>query len=123
MAAALQTTGSALLALVGAADDLTVHPDRMRANIDRTNGTIFAERVVMLLAPGVGKETANSLVSDALARSRETGKPFREVLLAMPDVADVIPRDVLERIDVAKDYLGVAEKLRLRLLDRPTTED
>jgi 3-carboxy-cis,cis-muconate cycloisomerase len=118
VAAALQTTGSALAALVGAADELTVHPDRMRANIERTNGSIFAERVVMLLAPGVGKETANSLVSDALARSRETGKPFREALLAMPDVVHVIPRSVLDRIDVAEDYLGVAEKLRLRLLDR-----
>jgi adenylosuccinate lyase len=99
-----------------AVGELTVHADRMRANIERTSGSIFAERVVMLLAPGLGRETAIGLVSDALARSRETGRSFREVLLSMPDVTHVIPRAVLERIDVPEDYLGVAEALRLRLL-------
>jgi 3-carboxy-cis,cis-muconate cycloisomerase len=116
LADALQTTGSALSAMTEAFGELTVHDDRMRANIERTNGSIFAERVVMLLAPGLGRETATGLVSDALARSRETGRSFREVLLSMPDVTHVIPRAVLERIDVAEDYLGVAETLRLRLL-------
>ncbi len=40
----------------------------MRANIERTNGAIFAERAMMLLTPALGKEPANRLVSDALAR-------------------------------------------------------
>ncbi len=117
IAAVLQTTGSALAAMVDAIGGLTVDPERMRTNIERTNGSIFAERVMMILTPGIGKETANSLVSDALARSRETGKPFREVLLAMPDVTHVIPRAVLERIDVPDDYLGAADVLRVRLLE------
>jgi len=117
IAAVLQTTGSALAGMVDAIGGLTVDPQRMRTNIERTNGSIFAERVMMLLTPGIGKETANSLVSDALARSRETGKPFREVLLAMPDVTHVIPRAVLERIDVPDDYLGAADVLRVRLLE------
>jgi 3-carboxy-cis,cis-muconate cycloisomerase len=116
LADALQATGSALSAMTEAVGELTVHADRMRANIERTNGSIFAERVVMLLAPGLGRETATGLVSDALARSRETGRSFREVLLSMPDVTHVIPRAVLERIDVPEDYLGVAEALRHRLL-------
>jgi 3-carboxy-cis,cis-muconate cycloisomerase len=118
VAAALQATGSALASLAAAIDGLTVNPERMRANIERTNGTVFAERVVMLLAPGLGKETANSLISDALARCRESGKPLRDVLLAMPDVARAIPPQILERIDVAEDYLGSADALRVRLLER-----
>jgi len=116
IASALQATGSALAAMLDVASDLNVDADRMRANIERTNGAIFSERVVMLLAPGLGKETANGLARDALDRSRETGKTLREVLLGMPDVTHVIPPSVLDRIDVPEDYLGAAEALRLRLL-------
>ena len=56
IADAVQTTGSALAALAEAADGLSVHPDCMRANIERTNGAIFAERVMMLLVGSVGKD-------------------------------------------------------------------
>ncbi len=47
IAAAVQTTGSALEAMAGLAAGLSVDPDRMRANIERTNGAIFAERAMM----------------------------------------------------------------------------
>jgi adenylosuccinate lyase len=95
---------------------LSVHPDRMRANIDRTSGAIFAERVMMLATPSMGKELAQRLVAEALAHARETGKGFREALMAMPDAARVIPPDTLRTIDVPEDYLGVAETLRKQLL-------
>ena len=116
IAAAVQTTGSALEALAGLAAELSVDPDRMRANIERTNGAIFAERAMMILAPALGKELANRLVSAALAQSRETGKSFREALMSAPDVVRAIPADELRTFDVPENYLGVAETLRTRLL-------
>ena len=116
LAAAVQTTGAALAALADAAGELSVHPDRMRANITKTNGAIFAERVMMLIVPSVGKESALGLVNEALAQGRDTGKSFREALMAMPDVARLIPADVLATIDVPEDYLGAAEILRKQLL-------
>ena len=117
IADAVQTTGSALAALAGATAELSVHPDRMRANIARTNGAIFAERVMMLLIGSVGKDTANRFVTAALAQGREAGKTFREALMAMPDVTRVIPEDTLRTIDVPEEYLGAAETLRTRLLE------
>jgi hypothetical protein len=39
----------------------------------------------------------------------------------MPDVTHVIPRNVLERIDVPEDYLGAADTLRVRLLESAAT--
>jgi 3-carboxy-cis,cis-muconate cycloisomerase len=118
IAAAVQTTGAALSAMADVAGELSVHPDRMRANIEKTNGAIFAERVMMLMAPSVGKESAHRLVSDALAQSRETGKSLREALMGMPDVVRVIPADVLRTIDVPEHYLGAAETLRVQLLEQ-----
>jgi 3-carboxy-cis,cis-muconate cycloisomerase len=122
IAAALQATGSALEAMAGLAGALSVDADRMRANIERTNGAIFAERALMLLTPALGKEPANRLVTDALAKSRETGASFREALTSAPDVVRVIPGDELRTLDVPENYLGVAEALRQRLLERLTTE-
>jgi len=116
IAAAIQTTGSALEAMAGLAAGLAVDPDRMRANIERTNGAIFAERAMMLLTPALGKELANRLVSAALAESREMGKSFREALMSAPDVGVAIPADELRTIDVPENYLGIAESLRQRLL-------
>ena len=72
IAAAVQTTGSALEAMAGVAAGLSVDPDRMRANIERTNGAIFAERAMMLLAPALGKELANR------ARQRRAGAESRD---------------------------------------------
>ena len=39
---------------------------------------------MMLMTDSLGRESAHLLVSDALAQSRETGKTFREALLACP---------------------------------------
>jgi 3-carboxy-cis,cis-muconate cycloisomerase len=117
IADAVQTTGSALAAMAEAAAELSVHPDRMRANIERTNGAIFAERAMMLMTGSMGRESAHLLVSDALARSRETGKTFREALLGMPEVVRAIPAGELQTMDVPEDYLGVAETLRVQLLE------
>jgi 3-carboxy-cis,cis-muconate cycloisomerase len=113
----LQATGSALSAMADAAAELSVHADRMRANIERTNGAVFAERAMMLMTDSVGREPARRLVTDALARSRETGKTFGEALLAMPDAVRAIPADELRTIEVPEEYLGAAETLRVRLLN------
>ena len=117
IADALQATGSALSAMADAAAELSVHADRMRANIERTNGAVFAERAMMLMTDSVGREPARRLVTDALARSRETGKTFGEALLAMPDAVRAIPADELRTIDVPEEYLGAAETLRVQLLN------
>ena len=49
--AAVQATGAAVSSLAGAIEGLSVDPERMRANLEATGGTIFAERAVMQLAP------------------------------------------------------------------------
>ena len=118
IADAIQTTGSALAAMADAATGLSVDPDRMRINIEGTNGAIFAERAMMLMTGSVGRESARLLVTDALAQSRETGKTFRETLLAIPEAVRAIPADVLRMIDVPEDYLGAAETLRVQLLEQ-----
>jgi 3-carboxy-cis,cis-muconate cycloisomerase len=118
VAAAVQLTGAAAAALAAAVDGLAVNPARMRANLDATGGTIFAERAVMLMAPSVGREAAQQLVTRAISQCRQTGQPLAAVLESMPDVSAIIPSDVLAGIDRPEQYLGASEELRALLLDQ-----
>src|SRR3954470_12759128 len=80
IAEALQATGAALEAMRGVIAGLAVDPERMRANVDATHGAIFAERVVMLAAPVLGRSVANRLLKDALGRSQESARSLAEIV-------------------------------------------
>jgi len=116
LAAAVQSTGAALASLADAVGGLDVYPERMRQNIERTNGTIFAERVIALAAPKAGKDAAHTLVAAALSRSRESGQSFREALTSIPGARGLLSAEELNTIDLPEQYLGSAEVLRQRLL-------
>jgi 3-carboxy-cis,cis-muconate cycloisomerase len=116
VADALQTTGSALAAMADALSQLTVNPDRMRANIDRTNGAIFAERAMMHAGSALGREAAHGLIRDAIQRTRTSGEPLGRALRDTPAIARVLSEEDFRMIDEADSYLGMAESFRRRLL-------
>jgi len=116
IADAIQATGSALAAMSDVAAGLTVDADRMRANIEATNGTVFAERVMMRLGPMLGRDRAHALVRDVLTRATGAGQTFGEALRATPAIAAALSEDELRTFDRAESYLGSAEALRRRLL-------
>ncbi|HUK18134.1 MAG TPA: lyase family protein [Bryobacteraceae bacterium] len=102
----IQATGSALASVADTIAGLTVNPARMRANIEATHGAVFAEKAVMLLAPKLGREAAQSLVAEALK-----AKTLRQGL------AHVLTPEQLETLASPEDYLGAAETFRRRLLE------
>jgi 3-carboxy-cis,cis-muconate cycloisomerase len=116
VASAIQTTGAALAAMADAASQLIVDPDRMRANIDRTNGVIFAERAMMRAGDTLGRDAAYRLVQGAIQRTRANGEPLGRALRATPELARVLTEDDLRMLDEADSYLGMAETFRQRLL-------
>jgi 3-carboxy-cis,cis-muconate cycloisomerase len=118
LASAVQTTGSALMAMADVADGLQVFPERMRENIERTKGTIFAERAMVLLSPRAGKDAAHQMVNEALEQVRSTGRTFREALSAVRGIDQWITAEQLRTIDRPEEYLGAAEELRVALLAR-----
>jgi 3-carboxy-cis,cis-muconate cycloisomerase len=113
----LQATGSALAAVAGAIEGLTVYPERMRANIAATHGVIFAEKVRMLVQPKLGREATERLLADAAREAQETARPFREVLRSRPEIISILSREQLDGVDRPEDYLGAAEEFRKKLLE------
>jgi 3-carboxy-cis,cis-muconate cycloisomerase len=106
VARTVQATGSALAAIAGTVEGLTVSADRMRANVEATHGAVFAEKAALLLAPKMGRTAAQKLVGEAMQ-----GKTLREA------IAGHLTPEQLENIDRPEDYLGAAEIFRLRLLN------
>src|SRR5262249_24661993 len=65
IAAVSQATGLAAASIAEIVEGLTVDTDRMQQNIDSTQGTIYAERAMILLAPAIGRDRAHLLLEEA----------------------------------------------------------
>src|SRR6185437_7728246 len=116
VASIVQATGAATVAMADAIAGLTVYPDAMRRNLDATNGTVFAERAMMLLAPALGRDEAQHMIQETLERVETSGRRFGELLRENTDARRVLSADLLETIDRPENYLGAADTLRRQLL-------
>jgi adenylosuccinate lyase len=75
----------ALARVTGLIDQLEVHPDRMAANLAAAGDGIYSQAVLLaLVRTGMARDQAYRLVQGAVAQSRESDRPLREVLAADP---------------------------------------
>src|SRR5919106_1824762 len=89
-------------------EGLTVDPERMRRNLDATQGMITAEAVMMALAPALGREEAHHLVAAACREALETGAHLLDVLRAEPRVSAHLSPAQLEALLDPERYTGLA---------------
>jgi 3-carboxy-cis,cis-muconate cycloisomerase len=105
---ALALTGGAAAAVREITEGLEVYPEKMRQNLDETGGMLMAENVTTVFSDRLGRLEAHEIVGAASRRVADSGKPFREELLAEPVLRE---RLSTEEIDAALDpagYLGSA---------------
>jgi 3-carboxy-cis,cis-muconate cycloisomerase len=114
-ALALVTSG-ALASVVDIADGLDVDVERMRSNLDITDGQIMAEAVAFRLAEKVGKSDAHKLVEEASKKAHAEGKHFKDVLVANPKVTAIVPAAELSKLFDPMSYQGVAQQFIDRLI-------
>jgi adenylosuccinate lyase len=93
--------------------DMTVHPDRMLANLELTHGALFSQRLLLaLVARGMTRDDAYRVVQELAQRAFDDAIPLRELLAADPsaqglDLDEIFDyrhyvrhaRDVLDRLD------------------------
>jgi adenylosuccinate lyase len=62
-------------------EGMTVHEDRMRANLEATSGALFSQRALLaLVETGLSRDDAYRIVQENAQRAWDTGTPFRELL-------------------------------------------
>ncbi len=60
---------------------MTLHTDRMRANLELTHGALFSQRALLALVDGgLARDDAYRLVQENAQRAWDTGTPFRDLL-------------------------------------------
>jgi adenylosuccinate lyase len=69
---------------------MTVHTDRMRANLELTHGALFSQRVLLALVEGgMARDEAYRIVQAAAQRAWDDGTPLRDLLAAEPAAAEL----------------------------------
>lgn len=80
-------TGAALGALDRLLENLVLHEDRMLENVSATHGAVLSERIVMALAPHIGKSAARSLVESSLKQAVRENASLVDILASEPNVS------------------------------------
>jgi 3-carboxy-cis,cis-muconate cycloisomerase len=109
-------TGGALHQMAAIVPQLEIDTERMRRNLEATQGLIFAEGVAMALSHHLGKSAAHQLVEAASKQARESGKRLREVLAQTTAVTEHLNSADLDRLFAPENYLGTAEEFTDRVI-------
>jgi len=118
----VESTGLATASMAEVAAGLSVDPARMRSNIEATQGVVFAEKAMMLLAAKLGREPAQKILEQAARGSIASGRRFSEVLAEIPEVARHLDRETLRKLDVPEDYLGATQSFIRGLLAKEASQ-
>ncbi len=91
---------------------MVVHVDRMRENLERSRGVVFSGAVLLELARrGVPREVAYDWVQRNAMRSFDERRDFKSLLLADPDIMDVLSRADLDRAFDLDDQLKFIDSI------------
>ena len=123
VAAVIQSTGVAISSMAEVAEGLSVDAEKMRRNIENTNGLIFAERAMMLLGAKLGRDVAHKILDGAARKSVNESRNLSAVLAEIPEVNAQLSGDELKQLETPEQYLGSAEAFRKALIAEPSQED
>lgn len=116
MAELFTVAGSALNQMVMLIEGLQVFPERMRRNLDLTNGLVMAERVSLALAGAIGRGEAHHLLEEASRECVASGRHLRDVLAGNPALAGKLGSDELDRLFDPATYRGATDAIIDRVL-------
>jgi len=104
-------TSGALQQSIAMLDTLDVRKERMRENLELTNGLILSEAVMMALAPYLSRLGAKKIVGQSCEIALKENKHLRDVLAKMPDVSKHLSKEELDALFDPANYLGLAGKI------------
>ena len=91
----------------GVMEGLVVYPEHMRENLERTQGLIFSQKVLLALIEqgGLTREVAYKIVQRHSMTAWRERTPLRTLLEGDPEVMAVLDRESLDAIFDARAYL------------------
>lgn len=93
------TLDFALHRLAGLIENLLVYPENMHRNLDRMNGLVFSQRVLLALTQaGSSREDAYAIVQRNAMNVWKHNVPFLDELKKDKDIAKALPGDALDAL-------------------------
>lgn len=102
----MQLTAGSVEKSIALIDGLEVDKNRMLANLELTNGLIYAENLSLALAKNIGKAAAHELIEKACKNSIQEKKHLKEVIIEMN-----IEVDDLDALFDPKNSIGLSLEL------------
>jgi adenylosuccinate lyase len=92
--------------MMGILENLVVFPEQMKANIYRTNGVIFAQRVMnALIDKGFAREKAYDTVQPVAMRAMAEGASYEQLLKEEPTVKATLTEEELSSCFTLEYYM------------------
>ncbi len=93
-------------------DRLTVYPENMKRNIDKTFGLIYSQRVMLtLINKGMVREEAYDIVQPKAMESWETQTPFRTLVEQVEKITNLLSTDELDECFNEKHHLNQVDTI------------
>jgi len=90
---------------------LWVNEERMRKNIDLTQGRTMSEAVMIaLVKKGMNRQKAHELLRNLTIQSEVEKQPFKKILLQDKTVREKLSEKEIDRALNPRNYLGTAIK-------------
>jgi adenylosuccinate lyase len=92
--------------------NLQVFPEKMRQNIERSNGLPMAEAVMMkLVKNGMGRQDAHKLLRECSGNAIIAERHLKDTLLENEVIKNLLREDQINEVLNPKHYIGEAKKL------------
>jgi 3-carboxy-cis,cis-muconate cycloisomerase len=114
--ALLLATAGALGAVADIAQRLDVDAQRMRDNLDQTQGLIMAEAVTTALAAKIGREQATRIIDEAGRKALAERRHLSIILGEDPRVTSHMTPGELARVFELLSYQGIAQTFLDRIV-------
>ncbi len=100
---------------------MVVYPERMRENLERSRGVVFSGQVLLELARrDISRERAYEWVQRNAMRSFHERTDFKSLLLADPDITQVLGAAEIERAFDLDEQLRNVDAIFTRVFDGPS---
>ena len=101
----------ALARMAKIVENLTVYPDRMAENLDRTYGLVYSQRLLLaMIDAGMSREAAYDTVQPLAMQAWRERRSFREIVEAAPGITERLsPAQIADAFDPATHHKNVDE--------------
>jgi adenylosuccinate lyase len=107
----------ALVKFTGVVKDLVVYPENMKRNLEKSNGLIYSQKLLLELArAGLSREEAYAAVQEAAMETWDTGKAFEQTVRARPAITSRLDAARLSAVFSLDDYLREVDTIFARVL-------